>query len=83
MSSIKDPEMERFLYGGDPTQGIINIEYDYSTNTIILIFQHPETGQLSMKQTPLKSFLWTKALHETGFYNGDKKLINKKMKLKL
>ena len=54
MSSIKDPEMERFLYGGDPTQGIINIEYDYSTNTIILIFQHPETGQLSMKQTPLK-----------------------------
>ena len=79
MSSIKDPEMERFLYGGDPTQGIINIEYDYSTNTIILIFQHPETGQLSMKQTPLKSFLWTKALHETGFYNGDKKLINKKM----
>jgi len=75
----KDPEMEAFLYGRDPTQGIINIEYDYPTNTIVLIFQDPETGKLSMKQTQLKPFLWTKALHETGFYKGDKKMINKKM----
>lgn len=75
----KDPEVEKFLYGHNPTEGIINIEYDYATNTIVLIFQHPETGQLSMKQAQLKPFLWTKDLHKSGFYNGDKKIIRKKM----
>ena len=73
------PEIEQFLYGKDPTEGIVNIEYDYESNLIILVFQDHETGQLSMKQTKLKPFLWSKALHETKFYGGDKKLINKKM----
>ncbi len=80
MSTLhKDPEVEKFLYGRDPTEGIVNIEYDYSTNTIILIFQDPETAQLSMKQAKLKPFIWTKDLHGIDFYKDNKKMLRKKM----
>ena len=75
----KDIEIEKFLYGKDPTEGIINIEYDYSTNQIILILENPETGALTMKQTKLKPFLWTKELKNINFYGNDKKLVRKKM----
>lgn len=75
----KNPEIEEFLYGRDPMQGIINIEYDYPSNNIYLICQDPVTDKLSIKQTKLKPFVWTKDLHQSGFYNSDKNMVRKKM----
>jgi len=75
----KDPEVEKFLYGSDPTERIVNIEYDYATNQIYLIIEDEKTGLIGMKKTQLRPFLWSKNLQKLNFYNGDKKLLSRKM----
>ena len=77
--TIKDPEVEQFLYGKDPQEGIINIEYDYTDNYIYLIIQDKETGKLRMTRKQLRPFLWSKDLKDHNFYGGDKALVRTKM----
>jgi DNA polymerase elongation subunit (family B) len=75
----KDPEIEKFLYGHNPQEGIVNIEYEYDTNYIFLILEDFTTGKLKMAREQLKPFLWTKDLKQANFYKGDKKMVRKKM----
>lgn len=80
MSSFyKDSEVEKFLYGKDNTEGIINVEYDYKTNYIYLIIEDFATGKLKMKREQLRPFVWARDLKQANFYKGDKKLVSKKM----
>jgi DNA polymerase elongation subunit (family B) len=80
MSNInKDPEVEKFLYGKNNSEGIINIEYDYKTNYIFLIIEDFATGKLKMMRDQLRPFVWAKDLKKANFYNGDKKMVSKKI----
>jgi DNA polymerase elongation subunit (family B) len=77
--TVKDPEVEQFLYGKDQQEAIINIEYDYTTNYIYLIIQDRETQKLRMTRKQLRPFLWSKDLKTHNFYDGNKALVRRKM----
>lgn len=79
MSEIITQEViESFLNGADPEPYIVGIEYDYPTNTITKIIQHPEKGKI-LKKDSFTPFLWVGDLTELNFYKGDKNLQRKKM----
>jgi len=79
MSEIITQEMvETFLNGADPEQYIVGIEYNYATNSIHKIIQHPEKGKIVKKDT-FTPFLWVGDLTGLNFYGNDKNLQKKKM----
>ena len=79
MSEIITQEViESFLNGADPEPYIVGIEYDYPTNTITKIIQHPEKGKI-LKKDSFTPFLWVGDLTDLNFYKGDKNLQRKKM----
>jgi len=75
---ITQEVIESFLNGADPEPYIVGIEYDYPTNTITRIIQHPEKGKI-LKKDSFTPFLWVGDLSSLNFYNGDKRLQQKKM----
>jgi DNA polymerase elongation subunit (family B) len=93
MSNYKVPleTIEKFLHGWDDEKYIVNIEFDQETNTIFKIIDNPETGQKSIVQDKLTSFMWIKNLNEVkakvnqqingkwvnGFYGGSDAAIKK------
>ena len=75
---ISQEVIEEFLNGSDPEEFITGIEYDYRTNTIFKIIQHPEKGKL-IRKDKLTPFLWVDDITELNFYNGSKAQQKKKM----
>jgi DNA polymerase elongation subunit (family B) len=75
---ITQEVIENFLNGADPEEYIVGIEYDYPTNSIFKIIQHPEKGKVIIKDkfTP---FLWVGDLVGLDFYKGNKDLQKRKM----
>jgi DNA polymerase elongation subunit (family B) len=79
MSELVTQEaVESFLNGADPEEYIVGIEYDYKTNQIFKIIQHPEKGK-TIKTDSFTPFLWVGDLSELNFYKGSKQLQKKKM----
>lgn len=75
---ISQDVIEKFLNGEDPEQYIVGIEYDYRTNAIFKIIQHPEKGKV-IKQDNLVPFLWVTDMTGLNFYQNSKSLQKKKM----
>ena len=75
---ISQEVIEEFLNGGDPEEYIIGLEYEYSTNTIYKIIQHPEKGKI-IRSDKLTPFLWVSDITSLNFYGGSKALQRKKM----
>ena len=75
---ISQEVIEEFLNGADPEEFITGIEYEYSSNTIYKIIQHPDKGKI-IRADKLTPFLWVDDITELNFYNGSKSLQKKKM----
>jgi len=75
---ISQERIEEFLHGSDPEQFIVGIEYDYKSNSIYKIIQHPEKGK-QVKQDTLVPFLWVGDLTGYKFYQDNKSLQRRKM----
>jgi DNA polymerase elongation subunit (family B) len=75
---ISQEVIEEFLNGADPEEYITGLEYEYSTNTIYKIIQHPEKGKI-IRSDKLTPFLWVSDISELNFYGGSKALQRKKM----
>ena len=79
MSEIISQEIiENFLNGSDSEEYIVGVEYDYRTNKIFKIIQHPEKGKF-IKQDNIVPFLWVGDLTGLNFYKNDKILQKNKM----
>lgn len=79
MSEIISQEIiENFLNGSDSEEYIVGVEYDYKTNKIFKIIQHPEKGKY-IKQDTIVPFLWVGDLTGLNFYKNDKFLQKNKM----
>jgi DNA polymerase elongation subunit (family B) len=76
--TISQEVIEGFLNGGDPEQYIVGVEYDYPTNSIYKIIQHPEKGKIIEKDS-FVPFLWVGDLTNLGFYANSKSMQKKKM----
>ena len=75
---ISQEIIEKFLNGEDDEKYIVNIEYDYKTNSIYKVIQDPKYGKTIKKDTFI-AFLWVGDLSEFNFYNKDKNLQKHKM----
>jgi DNA polymerase elongation subunit (family B) len=75
---ISQEVIENFLNGEDPEQYIVGVEYDYPTNSISKIIQHPEKGKIIEKDT-FTPFLWVSDLAGLNFYNDSKATQKRKM----
>jgi len=75
---ISQEVIEEFLNGGDPEEYITGLEYEYRTNTIYKIIQHPEKGKI-IRQDKLTPFLWVSDITDLNFYNKSKALQRQKM----
>lgn len=75
---ISQEVIEEFLNGSDPEEFIIGLEYEYSTNTIYKIIQHPEKGKI-IRSDKLTPFLWVSDISSLNFYGGSKSMERKKM----
>ena len=76
--TITQEEIESFLMGEDTEPYIVGIEYDYPTNTITRVIQHPEKGKI-LKKDSFTPFLWVGDLSGLNFYKNDKDLQRRKM----
>ena len=68
---ISQEVIESFLNGSDDEQYIVGLEYDYKTNSIFKIIQHPEKGKLVIEDS-FTPFLWVGDLSDLNFYGGSK-----------
>ena len=68
---ISQEVIEDFLNGSDPEPYIVGVEYDYRTNTIYKIIQHPERGKVINEDT-FTPFLWVGDLYDFNFYEKSK-----------
>jgi DNA polymerase elongation subunit (family B) len=75
---ISQEVIEDFLNGSDPEQYIVNLEYDYRSNTIYKIIQDPEKGKIVTQDT-FTPFLWVGDLVGLNFYNNRKSEQKRKM----
>lgn len=75
---ISQEVIEDFLNGADPEEYITGIEYEYSTNTIYKVIQHPEKGKI-LRKDKLIPFLWVDDITELNFYGGSKAKQRQKM----
>ncbi len=75
---ISQEVIENFLNGNDPEEFIVGVEYDYETNSIYKIIQHPEKGKIVEKDS-FVPFLWVSDLTGMGFYKESKSMQKKKM----
>ena len=75
---ISQEVIEEFLNGSDPEEYIVGLEYEYRSNIIYKIIQHPEKGKV-IRQDKLTPFLWVDDITCLNFYNGSKAMQRKKM----
>jgi len=75
---VSQQEIEEFLLGLDPEPYIVALEYDYATDKIFKIIQHPEHGKI-VKVDSFIPFAWVGDLHNRNFYKGSKELQKKAM----
>ena len=68
---IPTEQIESFLLGNDPEEFIVAIEYDYASNSIYKIIEHPTNGKIVKKDTFIP-FCWVGDLRNLGFYNNSK-----------
>jgi DNA polymerase elongation subunit (family B) len=72
----KDIEIEKFLQGhNNDTKYLVNIEADYFTNKVSLIFDFPGIGNQVVKDVPYRPFMYIKDLNKIGlssYYKNDK-----------
>ena len=68
---IPAEQIESFLLGNDPEEFIVAIEYDYISNSIYKIIEHPTNGKIVKKDTFIP-FCWVGDLKDVGFYNNSK-----------
>lgn len=75
---ISQEVIEEFLNGSDPEEYITGLEYEYRTNTIYKIIQHPEKGKI-IRKDKLTAFLWVDDLTGLNFYGDSKAKQRQKM----
>ena len=75
---ISQEVIEDFLSGSDPEDYITGIEYEYRSNTIYKIIQHPEKGKI-IRKDKLTAFLWVDDLTGLNFYGDSKAKQRQKM----
>ena len=75
---VSQEEIEEFLLGLDPEPYIVALEYDYATDKIFKVIQHPEQGKI-VKVDSFIPFAWVGDLHNRNFYQGSIELQKKAM----
>jgi DNA polymerase elongation subunit (family B) len=75
---VSQKEIENFLLGEDPEEYIVALEYDYATNKIYKIIQHPIQGK-QIKSDTLIPFAWVGNLKGLNFYNNSSALQKRAM----
>lgn len=64
---VSQKEIEDFLHGEDPEEYIVALEYDYPTNKVYKVIQHPTQGKV-IKSDTLIPFAWIGSLKGLNFY---------------
>jgi len=68
------PEViKEFLEGTDPEKYIVAVEFDYQTDAIYKIKEHPKHGKV-IERDRFTPFAWVGNMKDTKFYNGSKAL---------
>ena len=70
---ISHEEIKTFLEGNDPEEHIVAVEYDYATESIFKIKEHPIHGKQIKKDTFIP-FAWVGNLQGLNFYKSSKAL---------
>ena len=70
---VSQKEIEDFLHGEDPEEYIVALEYDYATNKIYKVIQHPTQGKV-IKADTLIPFAWLGDLKGLNFYKNSSAL---------
>jgi DNA polymerase elongation subunit (family B) len=68
---VSQEEIEKFLLGEDEEKYIVALEYDYRSNKIFKVIQHPTNGK-QIKSENFIPFAWVGDLKGKNFYNGSK-----------
>ena len=68
---VSQEEIEQFLHGEDEEKYIVALEYDYRSNKIFKVIQHPTNGK-QIKTDSFIPFAWVGDLKGKNFYNGSK-----------
>ena len=68
---VSQEEIEKFLHGEDEEKYIVALEYDYRSNKIFKVIQHPTNGK-QIKTDSFIPFAWVGDLKGKNFYNGSK-----------
>ena len=68
---VSQEEIEKFLLGEDEEKYIVALEYDYRSNKIYKVIQHPTNGK-QIKSENFIPFAWVGDLKGKKFYNGSK-----------
>ena len=68
---VSQEEIEQFLHGEDEEKYIVALEYDYRSNKIFKVIQHPTNGK-QIKSETFIPFAWVGDLKGKNFYNGSK-----------
>lgn len=72
-------EINSFLTGRDPQEGITSVECGYNDNEVSVIYRIKETGQRYLKKEPFKPFLWAKTDAAKELFGGDRTKLIKAM----
>jgi len=68
---VSQEEIEKFLHGEDEEKYIVALEYDYRSNKIFKVIQHPTNGK-QIKTDSFIPFAWVGDLKGKNFYNDSK-----------
>lgn len=68
---VSQEEIEKFLLGEDEEKYIVALEYDYQSNKIFKVIQHPTNGK-QIKSDNFIPFAWVGDLKGKNFYKGSK-----------
>lgn len=75
---VTTEEITAFLNGRDPLERIVSIECSYDTDNVSVIYVD-DKGTKRVKIEPFKPFVWVKRSAAVKMFDGDRRLLKKKM----
>ena len=78
MAKISSEEVNSFLEGRDPMEGIITIEADYQSQDVLIVYKDKD-GNKHAKKDAFMPFVWAKHSAAIRLYDGNRNVIKKKL----
>ena len=78
MGKISKEEVDRFIQGSDPTEGIVKIECGYDEDMVTIYYRDKE-GKKHITKDEFHPFCWCKRDTARRLFKGNRQLIMSKM----